>query len=321
MDFPQTLFEFQSRFATEEACREYLTALRWPDGFRCPRCGTEARNFSESRLLWVCKLGHQTSITADTVMHRTHLSLRHWFWAAWLQTTQTPGVSSVVLARQIGVHQESAYMMLQRLRAGLVNPESTQLTGKVEIDESFISAGRTHRRVRRGRGSGKPIVVGAVEVRGDNGEYAGRVRMRRIHAASEPELMSFITKHVAKGATIYTDGWKAYQNLPACGYNHNTVKGESSVDVARQLVHIHRVFSNLKAWLIGTHHGVSSKHLQAYLSEFGYRYNHRANPMRSFMKALGISSHVEGPEYEELYEVGEPDGWLHSNPQKALRKG
>jgi len=208
-------------------------------------------------------------------------------------------------------------MMLQRLRAGMVNPESTQLEGAVEVDESYISAGRV-RRVRAGRGSGKPIVVAAVEV---HGEYAGRVRLRRVDAASEKAIIPFIQKHIAEGTRIVTDGWTAYQNLPSYGYGHHVVTGANAKEVAENLPHIHTVFSLLKSWLIGTHHGVSSKHLQAYLNEFGYRYNHRRNPMKSFMKVLGISSHVEGPEYEELYEVGEPGGWKHSNPQAALHEG
>jgi transposase-like protein len=317
MNFPRTLFEFQGQFGTEEGCRSYLTALRWPDGFSCPRCGMEARNYLEGRQLWVCKLGHQTSLTADTVMHRSHLSLRHWFWAAWLQTTQTPGISSVVLARKLGVKQESAYMMLQRLRAGLVDPQSTQLHGAVEVDEAYISAGRV-RRVRGGRGSGKPIVVGAVEV---HGEYAGRVRLRRINSAGEADILPFVRKHVGLGTRIVTDGWPSYSSLPEYGYGHHVVMGADSKEIALNLPHIHRVFSLLKAWLIGTHHGVSSKHLQAYLNEFTYRYNHRRNPMKSFMRALGISSHVEGPEYEELYSAGEPDGWVHSNPLEVLYNG
>jgi len=313
LDFPNTILEFAARFSTPAACREYLSAVRWPNGFQCPYDGTGEKTYIETRNLWECQEGHQISVTADTIMHKSHIPLTKWFWAAYLVSTQTPGISSVVLSRQLGVHQESAYMMLQRLRAGMVDPDRSQLTGTVEVDETFISAGRV-RKVRAGRGSGKPIVVAAVEV---HGPYAGRVRLRRINDASEEELASFIADHVQLDSTVITDGWMGYANVGNYGYRHIVREGETSVDVAEQMMHIHRVFSNLKAWIIGTHHGVSSKHLQAYLNEFAFRYNRRGNPMAAFLAALQIGSKVEGPEYEQLYGVGELQGWIHPNPLVA----
>ncbi len=310
-DFPKNAFEFAARFANDEdACWDYLEELRWPDGFVCPRCGAGERNFIESRNLFVCENGHQTSLTAGTAMHRSHLDLRHWFFAAYLQVTQTPGISSVVLARQIGVKQETAFQLLHKLRAAMVNPARGQLNGTMEIDETFINAGRL-KEVRAGRGSKQVVVVGAVEVRGTK---SGRIRLRAIADASEVSLMDFIAEEIEEGSRIYTDGWKAYQHLPEYGYKHWIVEGEDSKEVAENMPHIHRVFSNLKAWLIGTHHGVSSKHMQAYLNEFVFRYNRRANPMQSFMTLLGITSEVDAPEYEELYSVGDEGGWVHPNP-------
>jgi transposase-like protein len=111
--------EFQERFATEEACREYLFASRWPDGFRCRRCGSEEVGAMHSRrLVWQCKgCGTQTSVTAGTVMHGTRQPLRLWFWAAYLMATHHPGISAVQLQRQLGIgRHETAWMMLHKLR-------------------------------------------------------------------------------------------------------------------------------------------------------------------------------------------------------------
>lgn len=314
-DFPKTDFEFVRRFADdEEACWDYLMELRWPDGFTCPRCGMPDRNFLEDRGLFVCTLGHQTSITAGTVMHRSHLDLRYWFFAAWHIMTQTPGMSSVVLARKLGIKQESAYMMLQRLRAGMVAPDREPLTGTVEVDEAFINAGRERKvRHKRGRGAGQAVVACAVEI---IGKRAGRVRLRAIPSADKENLFQFISDAVEKHSLVITDGLNIYKTLPDYGYKHHVVEGEDSVEVAKNLPQVHRVFANLKAWLIGTHHGVSAKHLQAYCNEFVFRYNRRGNPMAAFKALLGISSHVGGPEYEELYSVGEPEGWVHPNPSE-----
>ena len=309
-DFPNNIMEFQQRFASEDAYWDYLVQLRWPEGFVCPYCEAPAATFIESRSLWECQNGHQVSVTTETVMHRSHVPLTKWFWAAYLVTTQTPGLSGKVLERQIGVSYETAYMMLQRLRAGMVDPDRTKLAGTVEVDEGFVSAGQV-RETRRGRGTGKPIVVAAVEFQG---RYAGRVRLRRIEDASEEELIGFIQENIEPGSTVVTDGWMSYHNVSDYGYNHTIREGEDSVDVAEQLPHVHRVFGNLKQWLLGTHHGVSAKHLQAYLNEYVFRFNRRGNPMASFRSVLGIASHVEGPEYEQLYSAGEEEGWSHPNP-------
>ncbi len=105
-------------------------------------------------------------------------------------------------------------------------------------------------------------------------------------------------------------------NVGRNGYRHKIVTGETPEFIANELFHAHKVFSNLKAWLIGTHHGVSHKHLQAYLNEFAFRYNNRANPLQAFASVLGVSMRTRGPKYEELYSVGEEGGWTHPNPLK-----
>lgn len=256
-------------------------------------------------------MGHQWSVTTDTVMHGSHTPLHKWFWAAYLVTTQTPGISAMVLGRQIDVHYETAYMMLQRLRAGMGEDDPYLLRGQVEVDEAYIAAGgEREESTRRGRGTTKPLVVGAVETRRD-----GELRFRHVKRASQTELCGFIQDHIEAGSTIKTDGWRGYEALEDLGYRHRTVEGASTKEVAKQLFHIHTAFGNLKAWLVGTHHGVSSKHLQAYLNEFAFRYNARGDPHEGFLKVLQIGTEVEGPEYEELYSVGEPGRWEHVNPE------
>src|SRR2546426_6477660 len=95
-DFPRTLREFQRRFADEEACQLYLAASRWPDGYRCPRCGFGAALELPTRLLWRCKqCGRDTSVTAATVLHRTPTPLRRGFWPANRVTPTPPGPSQL----------------------------------------------------------------------------------------------------------------------------------------------------------------------------------------------------------------------------------
>ncbi len=317
MQFPLNILEFQRRFSTENACWNYLRRVRWPKGFICPYDNTQSVGFTRTRGVWQCQKGHQISVTTDTVMHASHIALQKWFWAAYLVSTQKTGLSAWNLAKQIGVHYETAYMMLQRLRAGMVCPERQKIFGVVELDEAFVSAGRMRsaKRPGRGRGTRKPIVVCAVQ---SKGRTAGQVRIRRIQSTTAEILERFACDYIAKGSTIVTDGLPSYSGLSRLGFRHVVRRGSSSIEVAKKLPHVHRAFSNLKAWLIGTHHGVSSKHLQAYLNEFAFRYNHRGNLFRAFKIVLGLSAIQEGPEYEKLYSAGSRGGWTHPAARQCV---
>ena len=103
-DYPQTLLDFESRFATDEACREYLVQLRWPDGFVCPRCG-HRRGWLTNRGLYHCgNCGYQVSATAGTIFEDTRKPLRLWFRAMWYMTSQKQGVSALGLQRVLGLN-------------------------------------------------------------------------------------------------------------------------------------------------------------------------------------------------------------------------
>jgi transposase-like protein len=201
-----------------------------------------------------------------------------------------------------------------KLRAGLVNPFRSKLKGVIEVDETYIGGKEEG---KRGRGAaGKALVIGAVEVIDTSKKkIGGRIRMRKISSPSSENLLKFIQDNIEKGSTIVTDGWQGYNIIEAYGYKHDIIEGESSVEVAKNLIHIHRAFSNLKTWINGTHHGVSKKHIQAYLNEYVFRYNRRRVPFEAFNAILGIGTVREAPTYYELYHTGEKHGWTHSNPK------
>ena len=134
------IVEFQERFASGAACLEYLAASRWPEGFVCPGCGGRRAWVLERRHLWECvRCGVQTSVTAGTVMHGTRTPLRLWFWAAYLLATDHPGISAKQLQRQLGLSRyETAWLILQKLRRGMVAPEREPLKDEVEVDEFYL---------------------------------------------------------------------------------------------------------------------------------------------------------------------------------------
>jgi transposase-like protein len=298
--FPRTLEEFQSSFSTEDACRAYLFASRWPEGFRCPGCGGPDAFEVTTRGLHECReCGHQTSVTAGSVLHATRVPLRLWFWAAYLVATHTPGISAVQLQRQLGLTRyETAWTMLQKLRGAMVRPERDRIRGVVEVDESYVGGVEEGRRAGRLKTSTKAIVVAAVEVRGQG---SGRVRMAVIPDVSAASLVPFVEAAVEPGSVVRTDGWRGYQPLITAGYDHRpkTVGKEDSASVS--FPRVHRVFSNLKTWLAGTHHGVSRKHLPQYLNEFVFRFNRRKTPMAAFQSLLGLAGQHSPTTYKMLY--------------------
>ena len=317
--FPGSLPDFQRMFPDDAACATYLERIRWPDGLHCPHCGALAvagRLLNRPGILACRSCRRQTGLLKGTVMERSHTPLSIWFWAAYLLASQTTGMSAVQFQRQLGVKRyETAFGILHKLRAGMVRPDQDRIgnhaDGHVEIDETWIG-GRT-----RGEGGGvhhKTLVACAVEVRRGNrikerdGRYAGRVRLAVVPNRSAASLSAFVGAAVAPGALIVSDDWSGYHSLGDAGYEHRPIAQRGDDEIAEQFLPVvHWTFSNLKTWLNGIHHGVSPRHLQAYLNEFTFRFNRRHYPFNAFRSLLGIAGGSAAPTYAALYS-GE---WKH----------
>ena len=227
-------------------------------------------------------------------MHRSHLPIRLWFWAVYLVSTHTPGISAVQLQRQLGISKiDTAWFLLHRIREGMVRDNRDLLTGVIEVDETHVGGPAKD---KKGRGvassPNKSLIIGAVEIvsyearDGNTEEKAGRLRLQKIYAASQKEIKSFLNHNVFPGSTIKSDGWRGYSSGAMKGFKHLVhIQQQQGSELAP---HIHRVFSNLKSWLTGIHHGVDSKYLQSYLDEFVFRFNRRQYPMSSFRSLFNI---------------------------------
>src|SRR5262245_20319199 len=190
---PKPLRQVQSDFATEKACQDYLAACRWPDGFICPRCGYErAYELVNQRRRQCARCRHQVSLTAGTVLHRTKIPLTHWFWAAYLMTTDKRGVSALLLQRQLDVScYETAWMMLHKLRRAMVNVAREALHGEVEVDETWVGGEQAGLRgSRQLKGRRAALVLVAVEKRGRG---SGRIRMKVIPDFKAKTIIPFLT--------------------------------------------------------------------------------------------------------------------------------
>ena len=280
MDYPLDQIAFEKKFATDEECRAYLMAARWPDGFKCPRCGTTSHWRMVRGLVLCGGCRYQCSVTAGTIFHRSKLPLTVIFRALWWIVAQKNGVSALGLQRILGIGSfDTAWTWLHKFRRLMVVPGREKLSGVVEVDETFVGG---HKAGKRGRGAqGKVLVAIAVEVRG---EATGRVRLAILKNASEKSLKHFVTANVATESSLITDGWSGYANARDWGYQHAIETKKMLLDGEEALPNVHRVAALLKRWLLGTHQGyVGNEQLVYYLDEFVFRHNRRRASSRGLL--------------------------------------
>jgi len=301
-DYPRTLPELEARFATEQACRDYLFGLRWPSGFHCVRCGHD-RSWPTGTGRHPCgACGYQASVTAGTIFQDTHYPLRMWFRAIWWAISQKTGTSALGLQRVLGLGSyKTAWTWLHKLRRAMVRPGRDRLSGRVEVDESYLGGleeGRPGRDQRR-----KAMIVVAAQ---EEGAGVGRIRMRRIPDASADSLQGFILDAIEPGSIVHTDGWEGYSGLKARGYEHEvTIRGPRKQAASELLPRVHRVISLLKRWLMGTHQGaVGHAYLDSYLDEFTFRFNRRTSRHRGklFFRLLQQAVQIQPMPYQALLD-------------------
>lgn len=299
-DYPGTLPEFEAKFATDECCREYLFRLRWPDGFRCPRCG-HAKAWAIGTTLWQCTgCLYRTSLTAGTIFENTRKPLTLWFRAMWWVTSQKNGASALGLQKVLGLGSyETAWTWLHKLRRAMVRPGRDRLSGTVEVDETYL--GGPEDGVRGRETKKKALIAVAAQ---EDGRGIGRIRLRRVLDASAGSLVPFVEDSIMPGSVVKTDGWQGYAGLEAKGYRHQVIvvshRRESASDL---LPRVHRVVSLLKRWLMGTHQGaVSHEHLDYYLDEFTFRFNRRSSRYRGmlFYRLAQQAVAVDAVPYKEM---------------------
>ena len=296
---PASVAAFNAQFPDDDACADALAAHRWPDGFVCPHCGGEGWRLRAKRYTWQCKAcDKQTSVTAGTVMHRSKIPLRKWFLAAHLVVTHSNGISAMQLWPAVGLNSyKDAWLLLQKIRRAMVNPDRDPLTGTVEVDEASLPFRRKTDPVAGGQGRsalGKMLLVGAVEIRdierhGLPTTMPGRIRLSTIPNYNRPTLHQFIGSTIEPNSLVVSDGLPAYRELQDHGHRPIVV-GSMAAHIV--LPWIHRVFAQLKRWALGVYHGLRPKHLQAYLDEFVFRWNRRRlrkGSLDTLLDIVGIS--------------------------------
>jgi transposase-like protein len=297
------LITLMDKFGSDEKCRAYLEALRFPDGVYCLRCESKKISRIYKRNQFVCDAcNYQFSVTVGTIFQDSHLPLQKWFAAIYLMCESRKGISANQIKRTLKVAYKTAWYLCHRIREAVKTDEGILLSGIVECDETFIGgkAKNMHKADRekriQGRGSvGKAMVLGAMQRGGD-------VRLISEKRADRKTLHAFIKSQVSPQAEcIMTDDFPAYEGIADADTRHETVN-HSGGEYVRGDVHtngVENVWSLFKRSIVGSFHQVSEKHLDRYLDELEFRFNNRNNPylFRDTLLRLIASSNLE---YKEL---------------------
>ena len=285
-----SLMEFMQQYPDDETCLRALWRKRYsPDGEHayCPKCETERifRRYKtvRQRQAWNCiGCGYYLFPTAGTIFHKSSTSLHLWFYAMFLMASTRCGISAKQLERELGVTYKTAWRMAKLIRGQLMEQDEEMLSGTVEADETYVGGTRRGDPVGRpGPGSHKVTVFGVVERK-------GRVKAVIVPNVRAVTLLPHVQRYVLPASTIYTDELKSYNGLRKQGYFHDRVNHSAQVYVSGD-VHTNTIegfWSLVKNGVRGVYHAVSAKHLQGYLNEYAWRYNHRDDETPTFETLL-----------------------------------
>lgn len=298
------LLTLMDRLSSEEACRAWLEAARWPNGpvrARCDAHGRSSRVRTRPSNFTCLDCRYRYSLTSGTAMHGTHLPLRVWVLALYLIGTSSKGISARKLSEWLGIGYRSAWHLGYRVRAMMAALDARP-PGVVEVDGSYVG-GRPRRvqgertlprekRPRRpkGRATRKPCVFVAVERGGD-------VRTEVVSSHTAEALSAAVRRAVSPSAVLVSDELPAYRSVGLECVAHHTVR-HARDEFARTCeatgLRVHNntaesFNSSLKRAIVGVFHHLSPKHLRRYASEAAFRWNHRG-AARRFSSLLSARS-------------------------------
>jgi transposase-like protein len=307
-----SLMEFQKSFPDNAACEKHLFEQRWQNGFACPQCGHGEAWYLTNRKIFDCKsCRFQTSLTAGTIFHGTKIPLVKWYWLVYHMAMDKVGVSISQMQRILEIGQyRTAWLMAHKIRKAMADRDARYgLAGLIEMDESFFGPKGS----KRGRGSEKKsTVLCAVSLYRDRKgeERPGFAHMQVVDDASAETVEGFLDRlgcglMTSEGKqlleAIRSDGWRSYGRAAKDKeLQHLKVILREPKAAGRLLPWVHRVISNVKIVIRGTHRGVSEKHLQSYLSEVCYRFNRRFWEKELFDRLIQACISTETLTYNEL---------------------
>ncbi len=272
-----SLISVADYFDTESKCKQTLAESRWGEDVVCPKCGKHHCKLSKTGRYHCTECNHNFSVTVGTMFENTKVSLRKWFFAIYMITSNKKGVSSCQLSRDIKVSQKTAWYMLHNIRKTFFQSSEDTLTGTVECDEMYLGGAEKNKHESKrtegtqGRSTKtKKAIFGMIQ-------RSGKLVAMTVENTKADTLMPIIKQFVAQNTVIYTDESKSYNRLSNENYTHSFVRHNENEFVVDDIYTntIEGFWSHFKKMVFGTYHFVSKKHLQEYIDEEVYRWNTR----------------------------------------------
>jgi transposase-like protein len=290
-----TIRDLRLEFPDDDACLDWLRDRLYPAGIHCPKCDRVTKHHRvASRKSYSCQFcGHHVHPTAGTIFHKSSTPLTLWFHAIYVMSQTRCGISAKQLQRELGVTYKTAWRMFNQIRKLLSEGDDGPTLGSnapVEMDETYVGGrGRTGNRGRSTRGGNKTPVFGMVE-------RGGQVVARSMPGLNKEAVLETVRARTLPASMIYTDEYSVYRSLGKEGYRHSRIKHGARIYVDGD-VHTNTIegfFSLAKNGIRGVYHSVSEKHLQGYLDEYSFRYNHREDMTPMFKIVLGQIRRLDG---------------------------
>ena len=265
----QNLIEFAERFKTDEDCKEYLSILKWEDGYVCRKCGHKKSQIRKdfSRTCNICS--DTESSTANTLFHKVKFGLRKAFFICFEMATTTKSLSAMQMSVRYGVQESTARLFMHKVREAMKSSGNNPIDGIVDVDE-FVVGGYEESKQGRSYDSKKKKSVCAVELTNDG--KVKRFYALKIKDFSAKSLSRIFEKHISKEAKITTDNWKGYKPISK-DYNITQIPSGSGANFKA----LHTLIHQIKTWIRTTYSWVSEGNIERYFNEFSYRINRSQN--------------------------------------------
>jgi len=261
----QNLLEFAERFDSDQSCLEYLSHIKWSNGYNCIKCGHPGSQLRPNYSRICNKCSHIESATANTLFHKVKFGIRKAFFICFEMSTTTKSLSASYISERFGVTEKTARLFMHKVREAMKSSGNHPMEGNVHVDE-FVIGGKEEGKVGRSYNVKKKKVVCAVELT-DEGKVK-RMYSMKIENYSSKELKQLFERHISKEAEVTTDCWKGYRPIMK-DYNITQVESDGGLNFKA----LHTMIHQVKSWIRTTYLWVSSSNVNRYLNEFCYRIN------------------------------------------------
>jgi len=275
----ENIIEFTAKFKDDISCLGYLSAIKWGNGYTCPKCGCSKSSIRKENFSRQCHSCHHIdSPTANTLFHKTKFGIQKAFMIVFEMSATTKGLSSSQVAKRYGITRKTAWFFMHKVRQGMKSRQSGLMEGLVQVDE-FVVGGRENLKQGRSTDTKKKKVVCAVELTED--QKIKRVYALRIEDYSSRSLKGIFEQHISKEATVKTDEWQGYKPLIK-DYNITQIPSMNGANFKQ----MHHVIHQIKTWLRTTFSWVHRGHIDKYLDEYCFRINRSIYKQTIFHKLI-----------------------------------